>query len=331
MSFDDLRLLTDQLILSVKACNVIDNNKVDGILGRFVDTLFSSLMHHEGTVFTGWLNQHLGAFLALRKRLVACDILDKVISCSVSSGIPFGCDGIRAVTEGSSLCSVVAAADTRWTCRLMPLPNDASLDTLIDEDDWNMYTSLSVASFIYRSPVARRHFWSWLTMSDLSKRPPPQRLVLPIHAFFDTIFDGELLDIRNNPVLNMLFISLTEDLFSGGLKGNDGHLYATCLLKMVKGCRLQMSDFIEVLSRGVSALSSNTLHVESLCMVHPLVEICAEGADAFVGAVVNHALQWAVRHLSENLDLSEVAIPTLAVTSEFQRLIQSGSTDGRIR
>ncbi|KAH8115698.1 ribosome 60S biogenesis N-terminal-domain-containing protein [Phellopilus nigrolimitatus] len=291
MAFEDLLDITGQVLRSLQSCENSDVAATDGEMLNLVEELLSSLVHYEGKLVSGWLNEHLSAFLSLRQLLPTVNVLERVIARSVN--------GLPIPSDESAIKSVVDEAQLHWASRLSSLPRDAS-------SAWSRDTAVAVASFIYRSSVARNHFWTWLALGDLSEKPALDRLAPAIHAYFDSSFDEEFNATSDGDLVKTLFSSLAKQFFNRPAKDRDTQVLMMCLIKIMKRCSTRRSDFVKTLVKWTSTLSVDILHQEALHMTPILDEICGGDIDPFVEAITSHALQWAVRHLSDNADTTDI-------------------------
>ncbi|EJD00768.1 uncharacterized protein FOMMEDRAFT_169024 [Fomitiporia mediterranea MF3/22] len=313
MSLDDRLALIEQLLPSGPQRVIGNDNRLSS-----VDALLSSLVDNDDSNLSVWLNDHLAAFIAFWDALPSNKVLGRIISRSVNHSIPLGCDSLDVATEGTMLKSAVNTANAHWAARLLTPSEAVSVDKLLRGTEWSADVSSIVASLIYRTSYARRSFWSWLSSGDPSQKPLLIQLAPAIHAFLDSSSDADLSDAAKDPFFTLLFKALAKEFCRNPASNRVVYLFTSCLARMIR-CSLPRDDLVRILSKQLSNMPSTVLHLESLRLVH-LIHTYDEDGITLVEAVLEHALQLAVRHLSESTDTPSINIPSLEAITDLVRL-----------
>ncbi|KAI5117575.1 hypothetical protein M0805_005637 [Coniferiporia weirii] len=301
MTFEGLLGVTEHVLRSVQSRQENDAAMLDNEALQLIEELLLSLVRHEGKLLSGWLNEHLSAFLSLRELLPTLKVLERVIARSVGVGIPLGCDGFHTSNGELLLRAAADAAGMHWTSRSVSLPPNASVHSLLVRKQWSEDISSAVMSFVYRSPEAQDLFWSWLTSEDLSRKSAMDCLAPAIHGFLDSN-GGKALSASNGDVVKALLESIARDFFlrSGGRRVS--RTLSKCLLLIMEDRPQQRKDFFAILLDSTSYLSVYSLHHDAVRMALILKQTHAKEAGPVSEAIFNHALQWAVRYLSDSTE-----------------------------
>lgn len=254
---------------------------------------------------TQWMSKNLPNLLILLRCVPAFEVLDKVIALSVDASIPIGHDGLMRTSGLASLSKLVHIADLHWSSRLDTIPQEISILPLLNRDDWTQNIADTIAAFVYKSAGARETFWKWLSSNGLSGTPSISFLAPSVHAVIDTSFEG--VPQSGDPLISKLFDSLSNEFFVGAAGECEMQIYLASLVKIIRHDVRQRATFMKNLEIKVAQMSVHILHEDVLHLASALVKLNDGLCGPFLNAVIDHALQWAVRYLSDNLHVNDIA------------------------
>lgn len=313
MPADDILMLSGQALRMYRTLEDEEIRLNDGHL-QLLEELFAVLSRFDHVAVADWSHKELPDLLALRLRHSSTvKSLENVIVRSIISGVPTGYDGFTIPSSIKSLVAVVDRAQLQWSSRLNSLPDVLSINAFLDQGDWSTDVSSAVASLIYRSSGSQIAFWNWLSQQDLSDSSQVNRLVPSIHACFDCCaeeFGNQLLSSLSRDFIWKLYEAISAHLFNTAQDEAKKAVAMSCLYQMFRHIPDSRAVFIKILHRETTKLSVATLHTEVLQLAVSVMRISPEYAS-FFNSVLDYALQWTVRHLSDNPNLTDLDFSAL--------------------
>ncbi|TDL17669.1 hypothetical protein BD410DRAFT_754176 [Rickenella mellea] len=270
-----------------------------------IEESFKALQRMQYSKSSLWLQRHVVDLLSLRRMFPQSEVLESVITAGVNSGIPIGHDGFTLPSELATLPSVISSAQSRWSLRLAPLPGDLELRTFLEEDTWSESQSKAVSGLLYRSTSARQTFIAWLNEADQVSKVGIHRIVEPLHAFMTS--GAEV--VSGSPSLHGpiegLFKACVQELFDAKTSADEKIKFSSCVLLFLKRSSGDAS-YSKTLLEHIASQRPDVIIPELLDIGLSLSRLGHPDTNDILQATIDHALQWAVRQLSDVTPISDL-------------------------
>lgn len=222
--------------------------------------------------------------------------------------LPLGLDGYL-VEDDVLLSQVLMEAGDRWARRLEPLAPGIQIDTFLSTSTWTATHVDIVIPLFYRSYTIRTAFASWLG-KGMTDRLGVDLLVPLLHGFLDSCPPKYVVE---NRTWGRYFSQFLDLVWNG--RG--------CTSKAAKSVSLifRLSDdrkhLASILNERLARSPVETVNCGVLSLASRLWSLAREDSEGYVGAVVDHALRWAVYRLSEGSKVSEGDVALLGELGRF--------------
>ncbi|KAF9460940.1 ribosome 60S biogenesis N-terminal-domain-containing protein [Collybia nuda] len=264
----------------------------------------------------------LPQLLSLRKAAPSLGVLEEIIAVAIVSSLPAYCDRSELtgkVFEETAMNPIILRSRIRWSQHLDHLSNDLPLQSFLDQAIWTPSTIEILSSLLYRRWISKDRFLSWLE-TDSPKRHSADQLIPVLHAFLDaSSCEGSQIDEPNvdawlSLVTRLLDVTITEDLPST-LRSTS----RTCIALIASIAPLCLPRILASIIQTIDALPVASLTMNLLKLGRQLHLAFSVDTTPLVTALVNHGMQWAVRHFAEEGE------PFEAVVEELTCLVQVSS------
>jgi hypothetical protein len=320
MTVSDILRLADKFLQNLRSDG--ENTIVADCNAGLFEDIFSPISKMEIHSMANWMNRHLGILLSLQSSTPHNRILQELISACFSSCLPVGINGLL-LREKSSLHDNIEKARSRWVARGRPVSECISIVNLLNQKDtWNAGLSNGIASFLYRSTRAQSEFWTWLTRSqkqseEKAKVEIDDRLLLPLYAFFDSYSNPNDTFEVSDASVKLVFEALAKRLYC--TRGNEEKAQALlirCLANMLFRFPVLRDTFVKYLSKRLRRIPVELLHRESIILLSHCHRRHISSITSLADAVLEHALKWATRHLSDTAEKGALDAEALDSISE---------------
>ncbi|KAF8122115.1 hypothetical protein EV363DRAFT_1301417 [Boletus edulis] len=230
--------------------------------------------------------------LELQAVLPGSTLLEDTLSGTLVSQLPSGFDGHITFTEGQQLSTVLSRTKPTHLNDLRSLPISLT-SQLFEKETWTGSTGGIIVALLYSNPPSVQAFATWLgskrwTRLDL-------RLFAPVlAAFLDCVAltPGDLSEV-NDDVLH----ALVKLLFLGEQHHLTRHL--ECIHKILELSGTRRARLVSTLQERIQGIPIMDLTFETTFFACRLIGI--SGCGALTTSIVDRALQWAVRYLSDDI------------------------------
>ena len=223
-------------------------------------------------------------------------VVRSVFARLLKQSLPLGYDGY--LTESNGLLSkVLAGAEDRWARRLEPLAPGIQIETFLATNIWTTTHVDIITPLFYHSRLVREAFVSWLERGTAGGLGA-DLLVPLLHGFLDSSPSGYVVENRTwgGYFSQLLDFVWERHASSSRAVGSVALIFQLSKDRMhlasVVGKRLEESS-VGTISHGILALASK------------LWNVAREESEGYVGTVIDHAMQWAVRRLSDGSEILE--------------------------
>jgi hypothetical protein len=210
--------------------------------------------------------------------------------------LPLGYDGCL-VESDTPLSQVLLEAEDCWARRLEPLAPGIRIETFLSTDTWTKRHVDIITPLLYRSRTVRTAFASWLERGKANELGV-DLLVPLLHGFLDSCPPEYVVKNRTWDGYFSQLLKLVWDRHESSSAAVRSAALVfqfsedrTHITSMLSG-RLARSP-VETVSYGVLALASK------------MWSLSRQDSESYVGAVIDHALRWAVRCLSDGSKVTE--------------------------
>ena len=305
----------DLLIIFDKVLNGDFNTDASaGGLPELVDSVFSVLSSSTSVPkILSALHERLTSLSEFcLSETASSNVVQSVLAQLLECSLPLGYDGSLA-ENNVPLSEMLVEAEDRWVRRLEPLAPGIRIEMFLPKGTWTMAHVDIVTPLLYRSRSVHETFSSWLERGKTNGLGV-DLLVPLLHGFLDSCppeyvvesrtWDGyfsQLLDlVWEQSAISSKAARSTALIFQ--LSKDRSH-FASILME-----RLEKSP-VETISRGILTLASN------------LWCLAREDSERYVGAVVDHGMQWSVRRLSDGSGVSRIDTALFAELGRFRELV----------
>ena len=210
--------------------------------------------------------------------------------------LPLGYDGY--LTEnGTPLSRVLAEAEDRWARRLKPLAPRVQTETFLSTNTWNITHVDIITPLFYHSRAVRTSFASWLEQG-MTDGLGADLLVPLLYGFLDSSPSGYVIETRtwDGYFSQLLDLVWKQDASSPKAIGS-----AALVFEFSK----DRPHFVSILNKRLAKSSAENVSHGILALASKLWSLDREDSEVYVGAVIDHAMQWVVRRLSDGSEVSE--------------------------
>lgn len=245
--------------------------------------------------------------------------------------IPLGFDGMRLDWESDSLLSIVRSAERHWKQRASFIPQNVSLQSVLQSDDWSSDDCDIVKAMAYLSYAARSSLWAWICHREFSDTETHLNMFASaLKALLDNYSEGDsILDDIETEIL----VEFTEYLALAVFAGRGGSRTSQCiecLTRLIERYASHRVQLLEVVTRCSQQLRMETVHPALFALSSVIERLCPKEGTVFITAIVSYSLQWAARCLSEDgefteyqsMALKELGMHVIAII-EYHLLISS--------
>jgi len=284
---EDLLVILDKLLdgdLNIDAAT--------GALTELIDSVFSVL---------GSSTSIPGILLGLNERLTplsefclsetgSSTVVQSVFAQILERSLPLGYDGCLAEND-VSLSKVLVEAEDRWARRLEPLAPGIRIETFLPTGTWTTTHVDIITPLFYRSRLVREAFVSWLERG-ITNVVGVDLLVPLLHGFLDScpleyVVENRTWDGYFSQLLNL--VSKQHAISSKAIRST------TLIFQFSK----DRAHFASILRERLAKSPVETISRGNLLLAIKLWSLAQEDSEGYVGAVIDHGMQWAVRRLSD--------------------------------
>lgn len=284
---EDLFVILDKLLNGD-----FNEDATTGVLEEFIDSVFLALDSFTSIpIVSSALNERLGPLsefcLSGTGRSAA---VRSVFAQLLKQSLPLGYDGYPP-ENGIPLPQVLAKARDRWARRLKPLAPGIRIETFPSANTWTTTHTDIITPLFYRSRAVRTTFTSWLERR-LGNSLGVDLLVPLLHGFLDSSPPEYIIETR---AWDGYFSQLVDLVWKQHASSPQAVQSAALILQFSK----DRTHFISILSTRLANSSVENISHGMLALVSRLWSIAREDSEVYVEAMVDHAMQWAARRLSD--------------------------------
>jgi nucleolar pre-ribosomal-associated protein 1 len=272
-----------------------DANPVDReLLMTVLDSLRLATSQSQSKIA---LKSRLKQLVNLRSVLSDVPILEDMISAALNASLPIGHDGFsRNLLEPCSLAFLTSCAETRSFHFSEAMVEDDQFRSFLIQEAWWPSTVQIISSLLYYLPSSRSIFLRWLDTDNPANRSAYD-LAHVLHAFLDASVAhcDELTDQVGEclvPQCSHLFANVVDQENSTKFR----ILCSSCIVSMLTLMPSKKPEFLSLLESKIQLLPADSLTSQLLVIgnrLHSTIQ-----PNDLISSLVNHGLQWAVRHLS---------------------------------
>lgn len=297
---------------------------------RLINHLLEVIIALDTQSVFSWLNRQLPTLVALRQHLRPFSkVLDQIIARSLMSLVPLGFDGMRMDRDFDSVLTIARSAERHWKQRASFIPQNISLQSVLQSDDWSSDDCDIVKAMAYLSSEARSSLWTWIRHREFSDTPIHLHMFTSaLKALLDNYSEG---DSISDDMETEVLVKFTEYLALAVFAGRGGSRASQCiecLTRLIERYVSHRVQVLEVLIRCSQQLRIETVHPALFALSSAIERLCPEEGTVFITTITSHSLQWTARCLSEDGELTEsqsMALKELGmhviVTIEYHLLI----------
>lgn len=256
---------------------------------------------------------HLPDLVSLRSLVPASETIAICLAHAAEESVPLGCNGTLWNLENTTLNNLIKVAESRWATRL-DHPSEATNIQVTLREKWTQQTSKTISCIMYRSLRACDLFREWLVATAPLDRPSAGLLAPAIFAFLDSGADGTL----DENTMKTVFEEITEHLFLESAEASDTRIQVACLSLIFERTTSARNAFLVYLCDRISALTVDQPNLQVICLTRAIGAICKQGVQSLNEAMMELALKWCTRYLSDNgVDIDIVFFDELGKSSNY--------------
>ncbi|KAG8218153.1 ribosome 60S biogenesis N-terminal-domain-containing protein [Butyriboletus roseoflavus] len=243
--------------------------------------------------------------LELQVVLPGSALVEDMLSVALVSQLPAGLDGQIAFATGQPLSTVLSRTNPSHTSYLRSLPFDLT-PQLLEKETWTDSTASIVVALLYLNPTCVQTCVAWLNTKRWT-RFGMHMLAPVLAALLDctALTSGDLSQV-NDDVLDRLL----NQLFPGERRhGSSLTWNFECIHKILELSGTRSTRLVSALQERIQGIPIMDFAFETTLLARKLLGV--SGCGALMTNIVDHALQWAVRHLSGDAADSEDSSMTL--------------------
>ena len=237
--------------------------------------------------------------LELRTVLPGSTLLEDMLSATLVSQLPPGFDGHVAFVEGQLLSTILSGVKSPRMNDLPSLPVGLFCHFL-GKETWTPSTGNIIVAFLYSNSASVQAYTTWLN-SKRWTRLDMQVFAPVLTAFFDCIMlaDGELSQVSDDVLHDLL-----NQLFLGEQRhGCHFTWHLECIHKILALSGTRRARLVSALEERIQATPIMDLAFAMTFLARNIFGV--SGCGDLTTSIVDRALQWAVRHLSDDVQDSE--------------------------
>ena len=284
---EDLLVILDKLL-----DGDLNTDTATGALTELVDSVFSVLGSSISIprILSG-LNERLTSLSEFcLSETGSSTVAQSVFAQLLERSLPLGYDGCL-VENDAPLSKVLVEAEDRWARRLEPLASGIRIDTFLPTGTWTTTHVGIVTPLFYRSRLVREAFVSWLKRG-ITHGVGVDLLVPLLHGFLDSCPPGYVVE---NRTWDGYFSQLLDLVWKQNGISSRAIRSTTLIFRFSK----DRTHFASMLRERLAKSPAETISRGVLHLASELWSLAREGSEGYVGAVIDHGMQWVVRRLSD--------------------------------
>ncbi|KAF9224544.1 hypothetical protein BS17DRAFT_780022 [Gyrodon lividus] len=306
MNAEELLGAVDLIQIHVKQQSSIVCETLEDILASLVQT-----MAQDSTLS----KLPASRLLTLQDLLPGSVLLEDMLAAALTSQLPCGLDGQIAFSDGQSLSTVLPNTQSAQTGELGALPPNL-ISQFLDKETWTNSTARVILVLLYANVASSQVYATWLNHKKWTQLSL-HHLASTLAAFLDCIIlSGGDLSHVNDEVLYNLF----DELFPKESNTSYDRLRRLeCVCRILELAGSRQPRLLSALQECVQGIRLVDLAFEVTYIAHKVLEL--PGCEALATSMTDRALQWAVRHFSnqdKNSEDSEDALSTLRNLAKHQ-------------
>ncbi|KAH7884073.1 ribosome 60S biogenesis N-terminal-domain-containing protein [Phlebopus sp. FC_14] len=231
--------------------------------------------------------------LTLRNLLPGSVLLEAMIADSLTSLLPYGCDGSVSFSDGLALSSI--RHDTRGARShdLHTLSQDL-ISEFLEKEAWTDCTAIVITSLLYLNGSSLGTYNTWLNSSQW-RRHAIEHLTTTLAAFLDcmALEEGKPLPIEDTTLAH-LFDQLVP---TRSLPKPTRLRRLQCICRILQLAGTQQPRLASTLRNKLQNVSIVHLAFESTFIARRILEL--PSCESLATDLVDRSLQWAVRHCAD--------------------------------
>ena len=290
---EDLLVILDKLLN-----REFDADASTGALTELIDSIFSVLGSSTSIpTISSALNERLAPLSEFSlSEMGASSAVRSVFAQLLKRSLPLGYDGYLTENDVPPFQALVEAED-RWTRRLKPLAPGIGIETLLSTNTWTTTHVDVITPLFYHSRMVRTAFTSWLERG-ITNGLAVDLLVPLLYGFLDSSPPGYVIETR---IWDGHFSQLLDIVWKQHASSPKATRSTVLIFRFSK----DRTHFISILSKRLAKSSAEHISHGILVLASKLWSLAREDSEVYVGAVIDHALQWVVRRLSDGSRISE--------------------------
>jgi len=289
---EDLFVILDKLL-----GGEFEADATTGALAKLVDSVFS-VLGSSTSIQTNLsaLNERLTPLSEFcLSETGSSAAVQSVFAQLLKRSLPLGYDGYLT-EDDAPLSKVLVEAEDRWVRRLKPLATGIRIETLLSTNTWTATHVDIVTPLFYHSRSVRATFTSWLERR-VTNGPAVDLLVPLLHGFLDSCPPEYVVE---NTIWDGYFSQLLDLVWERHASSPKAVGSVALIFQFSK----DRSHFTSILSKRLAKSPVETVSHGILALASKLWTLAQEDSEGYVGAVIDHATQWAVRRLSDGSRIS---------------------------
>jgi len=289
---EDLLVILDKLLRGE-----FDADATTGALSELVDSVFSVLGSSTSiqTILSA-LNERLTPLSEFcLSEMGSSATVQSVLAQLLKRSLPLGYDGYLS-EDDAPLSKVLVEAEDRWARRLKPLATGIRIEAFLSTNTWTATHVDIITPLFYHSRSVRATFSSWLERG-MTNGLAVDLLVHLLHGFLDSCSPEYVAEI---PIWDGYFSRLLDLVWERHANSSKAVGSVALIFQFSK----DRTHFTSILSKRLAKSQVETVGHGILALASKLWTLARKDSEGYVGAVVDHATQWAVRRLSDGSRMS---------------------------
>ena len=301
---EDLLVILDKLLNGE-----FNADPATGALAELIDSIFSVLGSSTSIpTISSALNGRLMPLSELCLSEMGSSAVRSVFAQLLKRSLPLGYDGY--LTENDvPLSQALVEAEDRWARRLKLLAPGIRVETFLSTNTWTTTHVDIITPLFYHSRMVRTAFTSWLERG-MTNRLGVDLLIPLLYGFLDSSPPGHVIETQT---WDGYFSQLLDLVWKQHASSPKAIASAVLIFQFSK----DRTHFVSILRKRLAKSSVENISHGVLTLAYKLWSLAQEDSEVYVGAVIDHAMQWAVRRLSDGSRVSESDTALLGELGRF--------------
>jgi hypothetical protein len=264
------------------------------------------------------LRLRVDMLINLRSLIDDSQALEDLICMAVTARLPRGHDGLPPnLVDPTRLSVLITHTDTQRRDPIATTISEDQFYSFLVQESWSDSCVKIICGFLYLLPSCRTAVLRWLTTDDCTKRSPSS-LSRVLLAFLDSSrFESGTVDLGIEFITTQV-ARLFACAGDPSIPEEQRIECTSCIILLIILSPSRRVELLALLESKIQCFPAGNLTLQIFWIGARLRSILP--CNAFISVIVNHGLEWSVRHLSGNRGDDREIFKMLGVFSSARSL-----------